>query len=189
MSVASRTHAPDLARDMLKGLYIPCTPLSWSAAGSRSGWKDRAEANGNAVEDEDENHDTAEAAVNSETKGRSRSRSRTTHQAKDKTKLNPTRALDFFTNPQMYPGSKTSHFRAIQKHTKIAYEDMIFFDDEARNKNVEGELGVVFVLVRDGVTAAEVDRGVREWRRRRGLVGGERNGGGGGGRGVDSDED
>ena len=44
---------------------------------------------------------------------------------------------------------------------------MLFFDDEARNRNVE-ELGVVMYLVRDGVTRDVVDRGVREWRRRKG---------------------
>ena len=45
---------------------------------------------------------------------------------------------------------------------------MLFFDDEARNRNVE-ELGVTMWLVRDGVDKEEVDRGVREWRRRRGF--------------------
>ena len=45
---------------------------------------------------------------------------------------------------------------------------MLFFDDESRNRNVE-ELGVVMWLVRDGLTRQEVDEGVREWRRRRGV--------------------
>lgn len=44
---------------------------------------------------------------------------------------------------------------------------MLFFDDERRNRNVEG-LGVVFWEVPSGVTRVEVDRGVREWRRRKG---------------------
>ena len=42
---------------------------------------------------------------------------------------------------------------------------MLFFDDEVRNRNVES-LGVTMYLVRDGVTRLEVDKGVREWRRR-----------------------
>lgn len=46
--------------------------------------------------------------------------------------------------------------------THVPYEEMLFFDDEARNKNVE-ELGVVMQLVRDGVTRGEVDRGVQAW--------------------------
>ena len=44
---------------------------------------------------------------------------------------------------------------------------MLFFDDEARNRNVE-TLGVVMCLVTDGVSKGEVDRGIREWRRRNG---------------------
>ena len=54
---------------------------------------------------------------------------------------------------------------------------MLFFDDEARNRNVEA-LGVVMLLVENGVSAVEVDEGVREWRRRKGKA---RDGKGGGG--------
>ncbi|RMZ85116.1 hypothetical protein DV738_g383, partial [Chaetothyriales sp. CBS 135597] len=60
----------------------------------------------------------------------------------------PIKAIALFTAPQIYP-------------------DMIFFDDEARNRNVETDLGVTFVLVRDGLTRDDVDRGVWEWRMRR----------------------
>lgn len=81
----------------------------------------------------------------------------------------PTKALDFFEYQQIFPGDKTQHFTRIQQSSKVAYEDMVFFDDEARNRNVERELGVTFVLVKDGVTKDEVDRGVRDWRKRRGL--------------------
>lgn len=47
----------------------------------------------------------------------------------------------------------------------MAYEDMLFFDDESRNRDTE-KLGVVMRLVRNGVTRSEVDAGVREWRQR-----------------------
>lgn len=67
---------------------------------------------------------------------------------------------------QIFPGDKRQHFQKIQKQSGMAYEEMLFFDDERRNRNVEG-LGVVFWEVPSGVTRAEVDRGVREWRRRR----------------------
>ncbi len=44
---------------------------------------------------------------------------------------------------------------------------MLFFDDEARNAEVES-LGVTFVLVgSDGVTHSLFERGIEEWRRRR----------------------
>lgn len=79
------------------------------------------------------------------------------------------RALDYFDYIQIFPATKTEHFSRIQQASGIAYEDMLFFDDEARNRNVETELGVTFCLVRDGMTLDEVDRGVGAWRKRNGI--------------------
>ncbi|MCJ1311677.1 hypothetical protein MMC25_005350 [Agyrium rufum] len=79
------------------------------------------------------------------------------------------KALDFFSYAQIYPGDKKTHFQRIQKASGgIRFEDMLFFDDEVRNRNVE-TLGVTMWLVRDGVCKDEVDKGVWEWRRRRGY--------------------
>ena len=77
------------------------------------------------------------------------------------------RAIEYFDYMQIFPGDKKQHFSKIHKASGVAYEEMLFFDDEVRNRNVES-LGVVMCLVRDGVTRAEVDRGVREWRKRYG---------------------
>ncbi|KAF2020857.1 magnesium-dependent phosphatase-1 [Aaosphaeria arxii CBS 175.79] len=79
------------------------------------------------------------------------------------------RAVDYFDNLQIYPGSKTTHFKRIQRDSGIEYEEMLFFDDESRNKNVEG-LGVVMQLIRDGVTRDEIDAGVRSWRKRNNRI-------------------
>ncbi|KZF24921.1 magnesium-dependent phosphatase-1 [Xylona heveae TC161] len=79
------------------------------------------------------------------------------------------RALDFFDYLQIYPGSKTTHFAKLKKDTGLDYEDMLFFDDEPRNLNVE-DLGVVMYLVEDGVTRNAIDNGVRDWRRRNGRT-------------------
>jgi magnesium-dependent phosphatase 1 len=132
MSLASRTHAPDLAADMLRGLHVPSS--------------------------------TSSAA--------------TSNNSKSSSDAKPLRAIDFFTHSQIYPGSKTTHFRRIQAATTkkhgsagtVAFSDMLFFDDEGRNRNVETELGVTFWLVRDGVTSSEVDAGVWEWRKRKGIT-------------------
>lgn len=79
------------------------------------------------------------------------------------------RALEYFDYIQIFPSTKTQHFSRIQQASGLSYEDMLFFDDEARNINVQTELGVTFCLVRDGMTKEEVDRGVWEWRRRNGI--------------------
>lgn len=65
---------------------------------------------------------------------------------------------------QIYPGNKVNHFKALRRSTGIKYWDMLFFDDEHRNKNVE-ELGVTMRLVPNGVTWDEVLKGVERWRR------------------------
>jgi len=82
-------------------------------------------------------------------------------------------AKDFFDNMQIYPGNKVAHLTKIRKTLDVEFRDMLFFDDEERNRNVERECGVCFQLVKDGVTRDEIDRGVRRWREAR-----ERGGGG-----------
>ncbi|KAF7715811.1 Magnesium-dependent phosphatase [Penicillium ucsense] len=116
VALASRTHTPDLARDMLKALHIIPTFSDDVAANSAKS----------------------------------------------------VRALDYFEYIQIFPANKTQHFAKIHQASGIAYEDMLFFDDEARNRNVETELGVTFYLVRDGMTRDEVDKGVLAWRKRNG---------------------
>ena len=76
-------------------------------------------------------------------------------------------AVSLFDYLEMYPGSKTNHFKSIQKKSGVRYEEMLFFDDESRNRNVE-DLGVTMQLVESGVTRAAVDKGVRRWRERNG---------------------
>lgn len=78
-----------------------------------------------------------------------------------------TRAVDYFDNLQIYPGNKTTHFERIHRDSGIEYEEMLFFDDESRNKNVE-VLGVTMKLVPRGVSRDVIDEGVRAWRKRHG---------------------
>ena len=79
------------------------------------------------------------------------------------------RAIDYFDHMQIYPGSKTTHFQRIHRDSGIEYEEMLFFDDESRNKNVE-TLGVVMQLVKNGMSKQEVDRGVEAWRKKNGRT-------------------
>ncbi|KAI9748634.1 MAG: hypothetical protein M1815_003093 [Lichina confinis] len=88
---------------------------------------------------------------------------------REKTNARPLKALDGFDFLEMYPGSKKTHFKRIHAQSSVPYNEMLFFDDESRNRDVE-QLGVMMYLVRDGVTADEFDRAVAEWRRRKGVI-------------------
>ncbi|KAF5669432.1 magnesium dependent phosphatase [Fusarium heterosporum] len=82
----------------------------------------------------------------------------------------PKKAIDVFEGLlEIYPGCKIKHFESLQKRTGIKYEDMLFFDDEARNRDTES-LGVTMYLVRDGVSWKELERGVTQWRNKRGYL-------------------
>ncbi|KAH8681098.1 acid phosphatase-domain-containing protein [Xylariales sp. PMI_506] len=131
VGVASRTHAPDLGREMLKLLHVP--PASIVLAG-----------------------DGGAASSGSGKKGADKAR----------------RAIEFFdAGLEIYPSSKIRHFEALAKRTGIPYADMLFFDDESRNRDTE-TLGVTMWLVRDGVSWVELEKGIREWRRRKGITDG-----------------
>ncbi|PFH57737.1 hypothetical protein XA68_14646 [Ophiocordyceps unilateralis] len=79
----------------------------------------------------------------------------------------PCRALDIFDGGlEIYPGSKIRHMEALQARTGVAFEDVLFFDDESRNRDTE-RLGLTMWLVRDGMTGDELRKGLDEWRRRK----------------------
>jgi magnesium-dependent phosphatase 1 len=132
MGVASRTHAPDLGREMLKLLHVPPASSVLTPGGNDGG-------------------DAAIPASNSKSKEKAR------------------KSIEFFdAGLEIYPSSKIRHFEALHKRTSIPYTEMLFFDDESRNRDTE-TLGVTMWLVRDGVTWSEVESGIKEWRRRKGI--------------------
>ncbi|KAH0430761.1 magnesium dependent [Colletotrichum camelliae] len=124
LAVASRTSAPELARDMLKLLHVPPPSAEKGGGTTGSGKKEKAR-----------------------------------------------KALEFFDGGlEIYPSSKIRHFEAIFRKTGIPFTEMLFFDDESRNRDTES-LGVTMHLVRDGTSWAEIEKGVAEWRKRRGYTG------------------
>jgi magnesium-dependent phosphatase 1 len=78
-------------------------------------------------------------------------------------------AMSMFDHLEIYPGDKKTHFAKLQKKSGVEYEEMLFFDDESRNKNVE-TLGVVMQLVKNGMSKKEVDRGIEAWRKKNGRT-------------------
>ncbi|KAJ7030981.1 magnesium-dependent phosphatase-1 [Mycena alexandri] len=74
-------------------------------------------------------------------------------------------AIELFDDLEIYPGSKLAHFCAVHSKTGVPYEQMLFFDDEPRNREVES-LGVTFHLTPTGIDSATFDAGVQTWRRR-----------------------
>ncbi|KAF9559369.1 magnesium-dependent phosphatase-1 [Agrocybe pediades] len=78
----------------------------------------------------------------------------------------PCPAIDFFDELEIYPGSKLKHFKALHERTGIPYTEMLFFDDEHRNAEVE-KLGVTFYHVPRGLTRKMFDEGLKKWRGRR----------------------
>lgn len=54
---------------------------------------------------------------------------------------------------EIYPGSKTRHFRRIQERTGIEYSEMLFFDNESWNITDVAPMGVCSVHTPRGMTA------------------------------------
>jgi hypothetical protein len=83
--------------------------------------------------------------------------------------LSTMKLLDFFSSIQIYRRSKTVHFQAIREDLDVPYEEMVFFDDEPCNRNVQTELGVVMQLLDPsiGLSNDDVDKAVLTWRRLR----------------------
>ena len=58
----------------------------------------------------------------------------------------------YFKYKEIYPSSKTVHFRRLQKQTGINFNNMYFFDDEYRNIEEVSMLGVNCLHVKDGIS-------------------------------------
>lgn len=73
---------------------------------------------------------------------------------------------DRFAFHEIYPTTKQKHFAALQAASGVAYDRMLFFDDEMRNITEVSELGVVCVPVRFGFSQAVYQAGLRRYRER-----------------------
>jgi len=64
----------------------------------------------------------------------------------------------YFDLKEIYPNSKIAHFKRIQNYFKLPYSEMVFFDDEYRNIEEVGRLGVNVVFVDEGLQAPMVQK-------------------------------
>jgi len=69
----------------------------------------------------------------------------------------------YFTYKEIFPGSKVTHFNNIKKNSSRHFDEMIFFDDESRNISDINRIGVVSVLVRNGVSKDVVQKGIQQY--------------------------
>lgn len=67
----------------------------------------------------------------------------------------------YFPYQEIYPGCKVTHFNKFSQQTGFAYQHMLFFDDESRNIRDVSKLGVKCVFVKEGMTRAALDEGLR----------------------------
>ncbi|CAG9860604.1 unnamed protein product [Phyllotreta striolata] len=69
----------------------------------------------------------------------------------------------YFTYYEIFPGSKTTHFNRIKSLSGLSYNQMIFFDDEERNIRDIKKIGVVSILVKNGVNKALIEAGKKQF--------------------------
>ncbi len=69
-----------------------------------------------------------------------------------------------FTYQAIYPSDKQRHFHELQEESGVAFEEMIFFDDEDRNIVSVSKLGVHAHLVHRGVSKGHLDEALQRWR-------------------------
>nr|WP_321411828.1 magnesium-dependent phosphatase-1 [uncultured Carboxylicivirga sp.] len=67
---------------------------------------------------------------------------------------------DFFSYQEIYPSSKITHFNQLKADSGIPFEKMVFFDDEMRNIQEVGSLGVHAVYVQDGINTSIVKKAI-----------------------------
>jgi len=61
---------------------------------------------------------------------------------------------------EIFPSSKTRHFSRLKESTGFAFEEMLFFDDEWRNIEEVGAMGVQAVHVPNGFHGGLLDQGL-----------------------------
>lgn len=162
LGIASRTHAPDLARKALSMLTVP---LSTGSAGDVQ--PDGSDEDQSAA---DVRHTPTLTALLKQQPYIAPSSKRGVSSA------SPPSAKELL---QIYPGSKIRHFEQLSAAYGVPFDEMLFFDDEWRNREVETQLGVTFYHICGRLRKQRVAAAVSDKPRKQGgrLASGDWSGG------------
>ncbi|KAL0280077.1 UNVERIFIED_CONTAM: hypothetical protein PYX00_001473 [Menopon gallinae] len=69
----------------------------------------------------------------------------------------------YFSQKEIYPSSKISHFKKLHEQSGIEYREMLFFDDDTQNITDVRSLQVTCVLVKNGITKKLIAEGLRRF--------------------------
>jgi len=68
-----------------------------------------------------------------------------------------------FAFAEIYPEAKFVHFDSLRDDSHVAFDNMLFFDDEQRNIRDITELGVTCVHVASGMTTSVLEYGLSDF--------------------------
>lgn len=79
---------------------------------------------------------------------------------------------DYLEQRELYRTPKTVHFKRLHEETKIAFKDMMFFDNDPKNIDAVSSLGVTCILVdeREGLTWEDLDTGFKAFAEKKGKA-------------------
>lgn len=85
-------------------------------------------------------------------------------------RINDEPAINFFVGSEWGYFSKTKHLSKLSEEYDVPFEEMILYDDEMRNIDVERELGVTFAHIPNediGLTWNIFNKGIEKWEKYR----------------------
>ncbi|MFG0255867.1 MAG: magnesium-dependent phosphatase-1 [Rhodopirellula sp. JB053] len=71
-----------------------------------------------------------------------------------------------FAYAEIYPSSKLQHFASLSQQSGVAYDEMLFFDDEMRNIREVSPVGVTSVFVETGMSRKLFEDGMKRFAQR-----------------------
>ncbi|KAL5021092.1 hypothetical protein ScPMuIL_000247 [Solemya velum] len=74
----------------------------------------------------------------------------------------------YFQYKEIYPGCKVTHFERFKQNSGLAYNEMMFFDDEYRNILDVSKLGVTCIFAENGMSDDVLEEGFMKFTEKNG---------------------